>query len=349
MRALCGATWERPTRSAVPLRELIGAALGYTVRLATGALLLAMALGLVTGVLAAAFHNRWVDRVLMTLAVAGISAPAFWMAVVLQLVFALGLRWFPLSGVTKPLAFVLPTVALGVWQAASIARVTRTSLLDVLRQDYMTTAVAKGASRARVVLGHGLKNALVPIITIVGTQFGDVFAGSVLVETIFGIPGVGSLLLTAVNQRDLPLIEGGVMYVAAMFVPPLLPYAPDVQELSQRLAAPSSAHLLGTDELGRDILTRLVYGCRISLSVGLASQAMALVCGFVLGACAGYVGGRVDAVVSFVIQVFSSFPFLLFSLVVMYALAPGLAIIATVMAFNLFGDALRDALDPRLR
>ena len=198
--------------------ELIGQALGYTARLAVGAMLLAFAVGLVFGLLAATFHDTWVDRLLMALAVAGISAPAFWMAMVLQLVFALGSPLLPLSGVSKPLSFVLPTVALGIRMAAAIARVTRTSMLDVLGQDYMTTALAKGASRPRVVLGHGLKNALVPIITIVGTQIGDVFAGSVLVETIFGIPGVGSLLLTAINQRDLPLIEGGVMYVAAVCV-----------------------------------------------------------------------------------------------------------------------------------
>mgnify|MGYP002626549675 CR=1 FL=1 len=197
---------------------LIAQALGYTARLAIGAMLLASVVGLVFGLLAATFRDTWVDRTLMALAVAGISAPAFWMAVVLQLVFALGLRCLPLSGTSKPFSFVLPTVALGVRMAASIARVTRTSMLDVLGQDYMTTALAKGASRRRMVLSHGLKNALVPIITIVGTQIGDVFAGSVLVETVFGIPGVGSLLLTAINQRDLPLIEGGVMYVAAVCV-----------------------------------------------------------------------------------------------------------------------------------
>lgn len=201
-----------------PVGELIGVAVGHTARLAAGAMALAVVLGLSTGILAAVFHDRWVDRALMAVAVAGISTPAFWMAVLLQLVFALGLRWLPLSGVTRPLSYVLPTIALGSRQAASIARVTRTSLLDALGQDYLVTARAKGASRVRQVLGHALKNALVPIVTIVGTQLGDVFAGSVLVETVFGIPGVGSLLLTAIGQRDLPLIEGGVMYVAAVCV-----------------------------------------------------------------------------------------------------------------------------------
>ena len=197
---------------------LIAQAFGYTARLAVGAMALALVTGLVVGLLAATFHDGWVDRTLMALAVAGISAPAFWMAIVLQLVFALGLRWFPLSGATKPLAFVLPTIALGVRQAASIARVTRTSMIDVLGQDYMTTALAKGATRTRIVLGHGLKNALVPIITIVGTQFADVFAGSVLVETIFGIPGIGRLLISAVSSRDFPLTQALVLYIAVIVV-----------------------------------------------------------------------------------------------------------------------------------
>lgn len=114
------------------------------------------------------------------------------------------------------------------------------------------------------------------------------------------------------------------LVLVALFAPLLAPYDPDVQQLSLRLQAPSTAHVLGTDELGRDILSRLIYGCRISLSVGVVSQLVAIVLGFVLGASAGYFGGRVDAAISFAIQVFSSFPFLLFSLVMMYALGPGL-------------------------
>jgi len=167
---------------------------------------------------AAVNHGRFLDRSLMTLAVAGISAPAFWVAVLLQITFALKLKWFPLAGVKKAGAFILPTIALGVRYAASIARVTRTSMLEVLNQDYMRTAEAKGLSRWSVILGHGFRNALIPIITIAGTQLGDIFTGSILIETIFAIPGMGSMLLTAINQRDLPLIEGGVMYIAVICV-----------------------------------------------------------------------------------------------------------------------------------
>ena len=201
-----------------PVMDLLLNSLQYTARLAGWAYLFALVLGLVIGVLAAVHHNTWIDRTLMAISVAGISAPAFWVAVILQIIFALNLKWFPLAGVKKPMAFFLPTIALGVRYAASIARVTRTSMLEVLNQDYMRTAEAKGLARWTVILGHGFRNALIPIITIAGTQLGDIFTGSILIETIFNIPGIGSMLVTAINQRDLPLIEGGVMYIAVICV-----------------------------------------------------------------------------------------------------------------------------------
>lgn len=185
---------------------LMGNAFGVTARLAGFAYLFALALGLIFGVLAAVNHGKALDRVLMGLAIFGISAPAFWVAIILQIVFALNLKWFPLSGTKSAAAFVLPTIALGVRYAASIARVTRTSMLDVLNQDYMRTAEAKGLKKWSVILGHGFRNALIPIITIAGTQLGDIFTGLILIESIFALPGMGKLLLDAINARDLPLI-----------------------------------------------------------------------------------------------------------------------------------------------
>ena len=170
------------------------------------------------GILAAVYHGKWVDRLLMALSIFGISAPAFWVAIIVQIVFALNLKWFPLSGVKTPAAFVLPVIALGLRYAASIARVTRTSMLDVLNQDYIRTAEAKGLKRWAIIMGHGLRNALIPIITIAGTQLGDIFTGSILIESVFAMPGMGKLLLDAINARDLPLIEGGVMYIALICV-----------------------------------------------------------------------------------------------------------------------------------
>lgn len=197
---------------------LMGQAFGTTVKVAAFAYVFALVLGLVVGVVAAVNHGRAADRILMALSIFGISAPSFWMAVILQIVFALTLKWFPLSGIKTWQAFVLPTVALGVRYAASIARVTRTSMLEVLSQDFMRTAEAKGISKWVIILKHGLRNALIPIITIAGTQLGDIFTGSILIESIFAMPGMGKLLLDAINARDLPLIQGGVMYIALICV-----------------------------------------------------------------------------------------------------------------------------------
>ena len=201
-----------------PVVTLMGNAFAVTAQLAGWAYLFALALGLVLGVVSAINHGRALDRGLMALSVFGISAPSFWVAIILQIIFALTLHWFPLSGVKTPIHFVLPVIALGVRYAASIARVTRTSMLEVLGQDYMRTAEAKGLSRWTVVIGHGLRNALIPIITIAGTQLGEIFTGSILIESIFSMPGMGKMLLDAINTRDLPLIQGGVMYIAIICV-----------------------------------------------------------------------------------------------------------------------------------
>lgn len=197
---------------------LMGNAVAVTARLAIAAYLVALVLGVAVGVVAAVYHGRAADRLLMALSILGISAPAFWVAIILQIIFGLNLKVLPISGISQPGAYVLPTIALGTRYAASIARVTRTSMLDVLGQDFMRTAEAKGLKRWAIIIGHGLRNALIPIITIAGSQLGDIFTGSVLIETVFSLPGIGSMLVTAINNRDLPLIEGGVMYIALICV-----------------------------------------------------------------------------------------------------------------------------------
>ncbi len=198
--------------------SLMGKAFSVTAALAGLAYVFALVFGLTIGVVSAVFHGKWVDRLLMAISIFGISAPAFWVAILIQIVFALNLKWFPLSGIKTAAAFVLPTIALGTRYAASIARVTRTSMLDVLGQDFMRTAEAKGLATPTIILVHGLRNALIPIITIAGTQLGEIFTGSILIESVFAIPGMGKLLLDAINARDLPLIEGGVMYIAIICV-----------------------------------------------------------------------------------------------------------------------------------
>ena len=201
-----------------PVIQLLGRSLAVTARLAGFAYLFALISGVTIGVVAAVNHGNAIDRILMSIAVLGISAPAFWVALLLQIVFALNLHWLPLSGTKTAAHFVLPVIALGTRYFASIARVTRTAMLEVLSQDFMRTAEAKGLRKWAVILRHGLRNALIPIITIAGTQLGDIFTGSILVETIFSMNGVGSLMVNSINQRDLPLIEGGVMYIALICV-----------------------------------------------------------------------------------------------------------------------------------
>ncbi|MCI1665591.1 MAG: ABC transporter permease [Atopobiaceae bacterium] len=198
--------------------SLMAKAFTVTAQLAGYAYLFALVFGVVIGVVAAMNHGRWVDRTLMAISIFGISAPVFWVAIILQIVFALGLHWFPLSGVKSPVYYVLPTIALGTRYAASISRVTRTSMMEVLNQDFMRTAEAKGLKRWVIVIRHALRNALIPIITIAGTELGNIFTGSILIESIFAMPGMGKLMLDAINARDLPLIEGGVMYIAAICV-----------------------------------------------------------------------------------------------------------------------------------
>jgi peptide/nickel transport system permease protein len=198
--------------------SLMGKAFIITAQLAGYAYLFALVVGIVVGIVAAVKHGTWVDHTLMAISIFGISAPVFWVAIILQLIFALGLHWFPLSGVKAPVYYVLPALALGTRYAASIARVTRTSMMEVLNQDYMRTAEAKGLKRWVIVVRHALRNALIPIITIAGTELGNIFTGSILIESIFSMPGMGKLMLDAINARDLPLIEGGVMYIAAICV-----------------------------------------------------------------------------------------------------------------------------------
>ncbi len=201
-----------------PVGMLMGQAFQVTAAQALAAYVFALVLGLIIGVVSAAKRGTWVDKTLMSLSIFGISAPVFWVAIILQIIFALHLHLFPLSGIKTPVYFVLPTVALGVRYAASIARVTRTSMLEVLSQDFMRTAEAKGLAYWVIVIRHAMRNALIPIITIAGTQLGDIFTGSILIESIFSMPGMGKMMLDAINARDLPLIQGGVMYIALICV-----------------------------------------------------------------------------------------------------------------------------------
>ncbi|MBW6454956.1 MAG: ABC transporter permease [Trueperaceae bacterium] len=205
-------------RSRRPVLAEIRDRLPATIELALAALAIAVALGVTLGVLAAVRQRTWVDGAAIAVALVGVSIPVFWSGFLLMMVFALELGWLPASGRGTWQHLVLPAVTVGVSSAAFIARITRGAVLEALAQDYVRTAKAKGLAPRRVVVRHALRNALLPIVTVVGLQLGGLLGGAVLTETVFAWPGVGRLLVDAIVARDLPLVQGSVLVVALLFI-----------------------------------------------------------------------------------------------------------------------------------
>ena len=201
-----------------PVTTEILEVLPATLQLSLAALVLAAALGIALGIIAAVHQNSWWDLGSMVVALVGVSVPSFWLGLLLIFLFSLRLEWLPATGGGGLDHLLMPAFALGLGAAAIIARLTRSSMLEVLRTEYMTTARAKGLGGPSVVLRHGLLNALIPIITIFGLQFGSLLAGTVIIETVFGRPGVGRLLVNAILNKDFPLVQGIVLFVAAGYV-----------------------------------------------------------------------------------------------------------------------------------
>lgn len=208
-----------------PVADLVMGQLRYTVQLAIAGTLMATGFGLATGLLAAAKANTWVDHVVMVLATIWIATPSFWLALLLMLLFSVWLPWLPMQGVGhtgQPLSvlshLVLPAIVIGSRQSALIARLTRSAMLDVLSQDYIRTGHAKGLAASDVLLRHALRNALIPVVTIIGTHLGGLLAGSVIVETVFGRPGMGRLLVDAIGSRDYPLVQGTILTFTLLIV-----------------------------------------------------------------------------------------------------------------------------------
>ena len=197
---------------------LVLSRLPLTLELAAASILVATAIGLSAGLLAAAFRGSTWDSVIMSAAILGRSVPVFWLALLLIEVFAVLLGVLPVGGKDAPGALVLPAASLGLVNAAEIARLTRSSMVQVLAQDYVRTGHAKGLSPARVVVMHGLRNALVPVATIIGLQLGSLLGGAVITETIFAWPGLGQLTVQAILRRDFPVLQAAVVLVALGFV-----------------------------------------------------------------------------------------------------------------------------------
>jgi ABC-type dipeptide/oligopeptide/nickel transport system permease component len=208
----------RSLRSGRPVAAEFGERFPATVQLGLAALVIAIALGLGTGLLAAAFPRSWVDRLGSGLVLLGISVPVFWSGLLLMLLFSLRLGWLPASGSGSWRHLLLPALALGFATSAQLSRIARSSLREALVQPHVHTARAKGLTRTAVLFRHGLRNALLPIVTILGLQLGQLLGGAVLTEAVFAWPGVGRMLVDAIVARDLPLIQGSTLVLALLFV-----------------------------------------------------------------------------------------------------------------------------------
>jgi len=201
-----------------PVVALIAERLPSTLELTAAGTALAVVFGVSLGVVAALKRHTFVDGQVMTVALLGVSLPNFWLAILLILVFSVLLRWFPATGSGTLRQLVLPATALGVEGAAVIARLTRTALVEVLGRPYITTARAKGLQPRVVHLRHALRNALIPVVTVIGLQIGHLLAGSVVVETIFARQGIGQLAVDAIRAKDYPLVQGIVLFTAVVYV-----------------------------------------------------------------------------------------------------------------------------------
>lgn len=189
-----------------------------TIKLALGGTIFASVVGILAGIVSAVKRNKLTDNIIMVLSLISVSTPSFFLALVLMLFFSLQLGWLPSMGLRTPLHYVLPIITLGMQSVGTIARTTRSSMLEVLGQDYIRTSRSRGIPEWVIIYSHAFKNAIIPVLTIVGLRFGGLLAGSMLVETVFSIPGIGRYLVDAVLERDYPVVQSTVLVLACTFV-----------------------------------------------------------------------------------------------------------------------------------
>jgi peptide/nickel transport system permease protein len=206
------------TRTGQPVLDEITSRLPYTMELAVISVAIAVVVGISLGVIAASNHNTVVDVLISSIAVLGVSLPVFWTGLLLIILFAVDLRMLPAAGASEPTGFVLPSLTLALFSVGFIARQTRGAMLEVMGLDYVRTARAKGAARGAVLLKHALRNALLPIVTVIGLQFGQLLGGAILTETIYSWPGVGRLLTDSISSRDYATVQGVVFVFAVSLI-----------------------------------------------------------------------------------------------------------------------------------
>lgn len=201
-----------------PISSLIAEAFPNTLKLAITSALVAWIIGIPAGIVSAIKKDTLLDRTLMGFSLVGISLPVFWGAMLLQFIFGYTLGWLPISGYSTPAHMILPAIILGWSSSGTIARLTRSSLLGIMKNDYIRTARAKGLIESVVVVKHGLKNAMIPVVTMMAMQFASLLSGAVITESVFGIGGIGQLMVSAVNTRDMPLLQGSVIFSTMIII-----------------------------------------------------------------------------------------------------------------------------------
>ena len=395
--------------------------LPWTIDLTLVSLALGLALGVPLGVWSAVRRNRFVDYVVRMASLAGLSFPAFVAAILLLFLFAIELRWFPVISARRgslqawTQSITLPAISLGLNSAAYITRVTRSAMLEVLSEDYVRTARAKGSPERTVVWRHALRNALIPIITVAELYMSTLIGNSVLTEIVFSRPGLGKLLVGALSQRDYTMLQGmmviytlavvvvnlisdlaygfvdpqgearvsdalsaptprraptglttllsafnankaswiglaivALVVAAALFAPLLAPYDPLEQDVLDRLKPPTADHLLGTDYYGRDTLSRLLYGARVSLVISLSATLIAMAAGAAIGMLAGWRGGHFDAVTMQAMDMLLAFPSLILGLMLVAMLGPSMLNIIAAIALTSLPTFARIARAPTI-
>lgn len=200
-----------------PVTKVVLERLPATIKLAFFSCLFAIVVGVPIGIISAIRQYSFVDNFTRVLSLMGISLPNFWLALLLMLLFSVKLGWLPPSGLYGPLYYIMPVISISAVSVATFARITRSSMLEVIRQDYIRTARAKGQGEWVVIMKHALRNALIPIITVVGVQFATALGGAVVNEQVFAIPGLGKLMVDSIKNRDFPVVQGGVLIIAIMF------------------------------------------------------------------------------------------------------------------------------------
>lgn len=205
-------------RQGQPAFLLVVERMPATLQLTAAAMVIAVSVALPVGLISAVYRNSIYDRATMLLALVGQSMPVFWLGIMLILLFAVELRWLPVSGTGSPKHLILPALALSTYSMARNARMIRSAMLEVMGQDYIRTARAKGLRSLTVIVRHGLRNALIPVVTIIGLDFGVLLGGAIVTETIFAWPGVGRLTVLAINGKDFPIVQASVTMLASIFI-----------------------------------------------------------------------------------------------------------------------------------